>query len=83
MRVGIGFDIHKVTADKPLFLGGVEVQGHAGLEGHSDGDVVLHALVDALLGAMGKGDIGEHFPDTDPANQGKASAFFLCSALWS
>lgn len=65
MRVGIGFDAHRFAAGRRLVLGGVEIRGHDGLEGHSDADVVLHALMDALLGAMGAGDIGEMFPDTD------------------
>ena len=65
-RVGIGYDSHRFSEGRKLFLGGVEVPHKYGLLGHSDADVVLHALCDALLGALGKGDIGEHFPDTDP-----------------
>ena len=65
-RTGIGTDIHRVTADRKLMLGGVYVPFPAGLAGHSDGDVALHALIDALLGAAGMGDIGGLFPDTDP-----------------
>lgn len=67
MRVGHGFDAHRFGATRPLLLGGVQVAHDAGLLAHSDGDVVLHALCDALLGAAGLGDIGRHFPDTDAA----------------
>ena len=70
MRVGIGWDIHRVTTERPLFLGGVNIPGAPGLLGHSDGDVLVHAVTDALLGAAGLGDIGEHFPDTDPSLAG-------------
>jgi 2-C-methyl-D-erythritol 2,4-cyclodiphosphate synthase len=68
-RVGLGFDVHGFSSDpaRQLILGGVTVQGVRGLAGHSDGDVIAHALADALLGATGLGDIGGHFPDTDPA----------------
>lgn len=66
MRVGIGHDTHRLVADRPLILGGVVISYSRGLAGHSDADVVLHALADALLGAAGLGDIGEHYPDTDP-----------------
>ena len=65
-RTGIGTDIHRVAEDRKLMLGGVLVPGSAGLAGHSDGDVALHAVIDALLGASGMGDIGTLFPDTDP-----------------
>jgi 2-C-methyl-D-erythritol 2,4-cyclodiphosphate synthase len=65
-RTGIGTDIHKLVSDRPLLLGGVQVPFELGLLGHSDGDVVLHAVVDAILGAAGQGDIGTLFPDTDP-----------------
>lgn len=65
MRVGIGYDIHAFENDKPLKLGGVTIPYHQGLKGHSDGDCLIHAICDALLGAAGLGDIGEHFPDTD------------------
>jgi 2-C-methyl-D-erythritol 2,4-cyclodiphosphate synthase len=67
MLIGQGIDAHRFGPDRPLILGGVEVPYHLGLEAHSDGDVVLHALCDALLGAAGLGDIGHHFPDTDAA----------------
>ena len=65
MRTGIGIDTHRLAAGRPLILGGVEIPSERGLEGHSDADVLTHAIVDALLGAAGLGDIGQHFPDTD------------------
>ncbi len=65
MRVGIGFDIHRLSEGRRLVLGGVEFEGQTGLAGHSDADVLTHALMDALLGAAGLGDIGQHFPDSD------------------
>ncbi len=66
MRSGIGYDVHRFGDGRKLVLGGVEIEGETGLLGHSDADVVAHAVMDALLGATGKGDIGEHFPDDDP-----------------
>lgn len=66
MRIGIGYDIHKLSDGRPLILGGAAIPYHQGLEGHSDADVLVHAVCDALLGAAGMGDIGEHFPDDDP-----------------
>jgi 2-C-methyl-D-erythritol 2,4-cyclodiphosphate synthase len=66
MRVGIGYDVHALVAGRPLFLGGVEIPHPFGLQGHSDADVLVHAICDALLGAIGEGDIGKQFPDTDP-----------------
>jgi 2-C-methyl-D-erythritol 2,4-cyclodiphosphate synthase len=68
--VGMGFDVHAFGAARPLMLGGVRFDGREGLVGHSDGDVVCHALADALLGAVALGDVGEHFPETDPAFAG-------------
>lgn len=65
MRIGQGYDVHRLVQDRPLVLGGVEIPHSMGLAGHSDADVVIHALCDALLGAAGLGDIGRHFPDTD------------------
>jgi len=65
MRAGIGYDIHRFEAGRPLVLGGVTIPGETGLAGHSDADVLLHAVIDALLGAAGLGDIGTHFPDSD------------------
>ena len=70
MRVGLGFDVHGTDASRPLLLGGVQVTGAPGLAGHSDADVVCHAVADALLGAAALGDLGQHFPDTDPAFAG-------------
>ena len=66
MRIGHGYDVHRLTAGRKLILGGVEIPFELGLEGHSDADVLLHAVMDALLGAAGLRDIGQHFPDTDP-----------------
>lgn len=77
MRTGLGYDIHRFAPGRPLVLGGVEVPYERGLEGHSDADVVLHALCDAVLGALALGDIGEHFPDTDPAYKNIASVELL------
>jgi 2-C-methyl-D-erythritol 2,4-cyclodiphosphate synthase len=65
LRIGEGWDVHALVADRKLIIGGVEIPYHLGLQGHSDADVLLHAITDALLGAAGLGDIGEHFPDTD------------------
>lgn len=79
-RVGIGFDAHPFAAGRPLRLGGVAIPHAAGLEGHSDGDALLHALTDAVLGAAGLGSIGDHFPPTDPAWKGADSATFLRKA---
>ena len=76
-RVGIGYDAHRFQAGRPLVLGGVPFPGEVGLVGHSDADVVLHALTDALLGAAGLGDIGAHFPPADPANSGRSSIEFV------
>jgi 2-C-methyl-D-erythritol 2,4-cyclodiphosphate synthase len=77
MRVGIGFDVHPVSGDdNPLVLGGITFDGR-GLAGHSDGDVIVHAVIDALLGAAGLGDIGEHFPDTDERWRGADSRALL------
>ncbi len=81
MRVGIGFDIHRLVPERPLVLGGVKVPFPKGLLGHSDADVLLHALCDALLGAVGAGDIGTYFPDTDPQWKGVPSRTFVAKAL--
>ncbi|MBI2340389.1 MAG: 2-C-methyl-D-erythritol 2,4-cyclodiphosphate synthase [Deltaproteobacteria bacterium] len=70
MRIGIGYDVHKLAEGRKLVIGGVEIPHEKGLSGHSDADVLLHAVCDALLGAAGLGDIGRHFPDTDPRYQG-------------
>lgn len=80
-RVGFGFDAHKFSADKKLILGGVEIPYDLGLTGHSDADVLTHAICDALLGAMGDGDIGTHFPDSDPKYKGISSLVFLSDIL--
>ncbi|WP_434928600.1 2-C-methyl-D-erythritol 2,4-cyclodiphosphate synthase [Shewanella sp. HL-SH2] len=77
MRIGHGFDVHKFGADKPLILGGVIVPYETGLIAHSDGDVILHAVSDAILGAMALGDIGKHFPDTDAEYAGADSRVLL------
>ncbi len=77
MRIGHGLDAHRFVAGRPLLLGGVEIPHDQGLEAHSDGDVVIHALCDALLGAAGLGDIGRHFPDDDPAYAGIDSRVLL------
>lgn len=66
IATGIGWDVHRLVPGRPLILGGVRVESELGLEGHSDADVLAHAVIDALLGAIGAGDVGEHFPDTDP-----------------
>ncbi len=76
-RVGIGYDIHRLVEGRKLFIGGIEIPYIKGLLGHSDGDVLLHAICDALLGAIAAGDIGGHFPDTDPAYQGINSVKLL------
>jgi 2-C-methyl-D-erythritol 2,4-cyclodiphosphate synthase len=79
-RIGIGFDSHRFTPGRALVLGGVRIDGSPGLAGHSDGDAVLHAVTDAVLGALAAGDIGEHFPDTDPRWAGADSRIFLTEA---
>ncbi len=76
-RIGQGFDVHALVADRPLILGGVEVPYALGLAGHSDADVLIHAICDALLGALALGDIGKHFPDTDPRYAGADSRVLL------
>ena len=77
MRVGIGYDVHKLVEGRKLILGGVEIPHTLGLLGHSDADVLTHAIMDALLGAAALGDIGQHFPDTDPAYEGADSLKLL------
>lgn len=76
-RVGFGYDVHRLVKGRKLMLGGIDVPHTHGLDGHSDADVVLHALCDALLGAAGLGDIGEHYPNTDPEYQGISSSLLL------
>lgn len=77
MRIGQGYDVHKLVEGRKLILGGVEIPNEKGLLGHSDADVLLHAIMDALLGAAALGDIGKHFPDTDPAYKGISSIRLL------
>jgi 2-C-methyl-D-erythritol 2,4-cyclodiphosphate synthase len=77
---GIGYDVHRFAADRALILGGVEIPYHLGLEGHSDADVLAHAIADAVLGAIGERDIGFHFPNTDPAIRGISSLEILRKA---
>ena len=77
MRIGHGYDVHKLVPDRDLILGGVKIPHSLGLLGHSDADVLLHAVSDALLGAAGLGDIGKHFPDTDPQYKGADSRVLL------
>ncbi len=77
MRVGIGYDVHRLVENRKLILGGVEIPYHLGLLGHSDADVLTHAIVDAILGAAALGDIGNHFPDTDVRYKGMDSFVFL------
>ena len=77
MRIGLGYDVHQLTPDRPLWLGGVLIPHHLGLLGHSDADVLIHAICDALLGAAALGDIGKHFPDKDPQYKGIDSKILL------
>jgi 2-C-methyl-D-erythritol 2,4-cyclodiphosphate synthase len=80
IATGLGYDCHQFADGRPLVIGGVQVPGPRGLLGHSDADVLTHAVIDALLGAVGLGDIGEHFPDTDPAYAGADSLVLLAAA---
>lgn len=77
MRIGHGYDVHRLVAERKLIIGGVDIPYPLGLLGHSDADVLLHAICDAVLGALGEGDIGRHFPDTDPAYKGISSLKLL------
>jgi len=79
LRIGHGYDVHRLTEGRKLILGGVQVPFELGLDGHSDADVLLHAVMDALLGAAAMGDIGQHFPDSDPAYEGVSSMVLLRS----
>jgi 2-C-methyl-D-erythritol 2,4-cyclodiphosphate synthase len=81
IRVGIGYDSHRFTAGRPLILGGVRIPSEFGLLGHSDADAICHAVTDAILGAAGLGDIGEMFPDSDPANKDRDSIGMLEAAV--
>jgi 2-C-methyl-D-erythritol 2,4-cyclodiphosphate synthase len=84
MRIGTGYDVHKLVEDRALILGGVNIPYEKGLLGHSDADVLIHAIMDALLGAAALGDIGKHFPDSDPAYRGISSILLLktLSSCW-
>ncbi len=77
MRIGMGYDVHRLVPDRDLILGGVKIDYEMGLLGHSDADVLLHAIMDAMLGAAALGDIGKHFPDTDPVYEGADSICLL------
>jgi len=79
MRIGIGYDVHKLVENRPLILGGVHIPHEKGLEGHSDADVLIHAIMDSILGACGEGDIGRHFPNTDETYRGISSLKLLAS----
>lgn len=81
VRTGLGWDVHRLVSGRPLILGGVRVDSEFGLEGHSDADILSHAITDAMLGAAALGDIGMHFPDTDPRWKGADSALFLAHAV--
>ena len=81
MRIGHGYDVHRLVEDRDLILGGVSIPYEKGLLGHSDADVLTHAIMDALLGAAGMGDIGRHFPDTDPAYAGADSLKLLAAVV--
>ena len=83
MRVGSGWDIHALVPNRPLVLGGVHIPHDKGEEGHSDGDVLVHAIIDAILGALAKGDIGSHFPDTDPSYKNADSQELLRDVIIS
>ena len=76
-RIGFGYDVHELAEGRPLILGGVTIPYIKGLQGYSDADVLTHAVIDSILGALGKGDIGQHFPDSDPAYKGADSLFLL------
>jgi 2-C-methyl-D-erythritol 2,4-cyclodiphosphate synthase len=81
LRVGIGYDVHRLRAGRDLVIGGVRIDHPSGLDGHSDADVLTHAVIDALLGAAGLGDIGQHFPDSDPAHAGASSLDLLARTV--
>lgn len=81
MRVGIGYDVHPLRPDRDLVIGGIRIESLLGLDGHSDADVLTHAIIDSLLGAAGLGDIGEHFPASDPAYRGVSSQELLTMAV--
>jgi 2-C-methyl-D-erythritol 2,4-cyclodiphosphate synthase len=80
-KIGFGYDAHRLVRGRPLILGGLEIPFDLGLEGHSDADVLIHAIIDAIIGALGMGDIGTHFPDTDEQYRGASSAALLTKVL--
>src|SRR5256884_3539567 len=82
LRIGIGRDIHRLVAGRPLILGGVRIESDRGAEGHSDGDALTHALADAILGALCEGDLGAHFPDSDPQWKDADSLQLLARVVW-
>jgi 2-C-methyl-D-erythritol 2,4-cyclodiphosphate synthase len=81
VRIGIGYDVHRLVRGRPLILGGVKIDSEWGLEGHSDADALLHAISDAMLGALALGDLGHHFPDSDPRYRGIASMKLLTRVM--
>jgi 2-C-methyl-D-erythritol 2,4-cyclodiphosphate synthase len=81
MRIGFGTDIHRLTSGKPLIIGNVTIDHHKGCDGHSDGDALIHAICDSLLGALSLRDIGFHYPDTKDEHKGKDSSFFLIEVM--
>ncbi|MBW1730218.1 MAG: 2-C-methyl-D-erythritol 2,4-cyclodiphosphate synthase [Deltaproteobacteria bacterium] len=81
IRIGFGYDAHRLVRGRRLVLGGVDIEWHLGLYGHSDADVLTHAIMDAILGALGKGDIGQHFPDTDPRYKDASSLSLLAEVV--
>jgi 2-C-methyl-D-erythritol 2,4-cyclodiphosphate synthase len=81
VRTGLGWDVHRLAAGRPFILGGIRIESELGLEGHSDADILSHAITDAVLGSAALGDIGMHFPDTDPKWKGADSAQFLAHAV--
>jgi len=80
-RIGFGYDVHRLVQGRPLIIGGVNIPHHTGLLGHSDADILTHAIIDAVLGALAKGDIGRHFPDTDSAYKGAESLSLLTKVM--
>ena len=82
IRIGIGYDVHEFAEQKPLILGGIKIPYSKGLLGHSDADVLTHAIIDAILGGLAQGDIGRHFPDTDPAYKGIESIVLLDKVMY-
>ena len=82
MRIGHGYDVHRLVEGRRCIIGGVDIPFELGLDGHSDADVLTHAVMDALLGALALGDIGRHFPDTDPAYKGQSGAAAPCQCAY-